>query len=195
MSNRSQGERGVSRDLVLDAAVALVDSDGLDRLSMRKLAAALGVEAMTFYHYLPNKAALLDGLVEWVLEHTTTVPAADGLPWDETLRRYAETLRTTLLGHPGVLPLFFSRPSGDPSDAEGGGTRPSCPQRRRVRPLAGSRHDQCPQHFRGRPRHGRGRDRRTQPAGQSRLSGRPGPARRGRPAARHPGGPPQPRRR
>jgi AcrR family transcriptional regulator len=115
MSGRSQGERaGLSRDLVLDAAVALVDSDGLDSLSMRKLAAALGVEAMTLYHYLPNKAALLDGLVEWVLEHTAAVPAADGLPWDETLRRYAETLRTTLLGHPGVLPLFFSRPAVTP---------------------------------------------------------------------------------
>ncbi len=115
MGSRSQGERaGLSRDLVLDAAVALVDSDGLDGLSMRKLGAALNVEAMTLYHYLPNKAALLDGLVEWVLEHTTTAPAADGLPWDETLRRYAETLRTTLLGHPGVLPLFFTRPAVTP---------------------------------------------------------------------------------
>ena len=112
MGGRSQGERaGLSRDLVLDTAVALVDRDGLDGLSMRKLGAALDVEAMTLYHYLPNKAALLDGLVEWVLEHASTVPAADGLPWDETLYRYAVTLRTTLLGHPGVLPLFFTRPA------------------------------------------------------------------------------------
>jgi AcrR family transcriptional regulator len=115
MGSRSQGERaGLSRDLVLDAAVALVDSDGLDRLSMRKLGAALDVEAMTLYHYLPNKAALLDGLVEWVLEHAASAPATDGLPWDETLRRYAGTLRTTLLGHPGVLPLFFTRPAVTP---------------------------------------------------------------------------------
>ena len=91
-----------------------MDSDGLDGLSMRKLGAALDVEAMTLYHYLPSKAALLDGLVEWVLEHATTAPAADGLPWDETLRRYAETLRATLLGHPGVLPLFFTRPAVTP---------------------------------------------------------------------------------
>jgi AcrR family transcriptional regulator len=114
VSSRSQGERaGLSRDLVLDAAVALVDSDGLDALSMRKLGAALDVEAMTLYHYVPNKAALLDGLVEWVLGHTAA-PAADELPWDETLRRFAQTLRATLLGHPGVLPLFFTRPAVTP---------------------------------------------------------------------------------
>lgn len=111
VQSRGQGERaGLSRDLVLGAAVVLVDSEGLEGLSMRKLGAALGVEAMTLYHYLPNKASLLDGLVEWVIEHTATGPAADGLPWDEALRRYAETLRTILLGHPGVLPLFFTRP-------------------------------------------------------------------------------------
>ena len=116
MASRGQGERaGLSRGLVLDAAVALVDSDGLDGLSMRRLGAALGVEAMTLYHYVPNKAALLDGLVEWVLDHSATASAPDdGLSWDRMLRRYAETLRTTLLGHPGVLPLFFTRPAVTP---------------------------------------------------------------------------------
>ena len=84
MASRGQGERaGLSRGLVLDAAVALVDSDGLDRLSMRRLGAALGVEAMTLYHYVPNKAALLDGLVEWVLQHSATASdLAGGLSWD-----------------------------------------------------------------------------------------------------------------
>ncbi len=116
MASRGQGERaGLSRGLVLDAAVALVDSEGLDGLSMRKLGAALGVEAMTLYHYLPNKAALLDGLVEWVVQHTATVPAlTDGLSWDQVLRDYAQTLRATLLAHPGVLPLFFTRPAVTP---------------------------------------------------------------------------------
>src|ERR1700729_4170712 len=93
----------------------MVDSDGLDGLSMRKLGAALGVEAMTVYHYVPNKAALLDGLVEWVMQQSAADPApADGLSWDQALRRFAETLRTTLLGHPGVLPLFFARPAVTP---------------------------------------------------------------------------------
>src|ERR1700760_1292935 len=82
---------------------------------MRRLGAVLGVEAMTLYHYVPNKAALLDGLVEWVVQHSATAPVlASGLPWDRALRRYAETLRTTLLSHPGVLPLFFPRPAVTP---------------------------------------------------------------------------------
>jgi AcrR family transcriptional regulator len=116
VASRGQGERaGLSRGLVLDAAVALVDSDGLDGLSMRKLGAALGVEAMTLYHYVPNKAALLDGLVEWVMQHSATAPAlADGLSWDQMLRRYAQTLRATLLSHPGILPLFFTHPAVTP---------------------------------------------------------------------------------
>ena len=120
MAGRGQGERaGLSRGLILDAAVALVDREGLDGLSMRKLGAALGVEAMTLYHYVPSKAALLDGLVEWVLQHSATPAAlADGPSWDRTLRRYAEALRTTLLGHPGVLPLFFTRPAVTPQSLQ-----------------------------------------------------------------------------
>jgi AcrR family transcriptional regulator len=115
MGKRTQGERaGLSRELVLDAAVGLVDRHGLDGLSMRKLGATLGVEAMTLYHYFPNKAALLDGLVEWVVDHTATVADADGSAWDQTLRRFAETFRETLLAHPGVLSLFFTRPAVTP---------------------------------------------------------------------------------
>src|ERR1700744_4631613 len=122
MASRGQGEHaGLSRERVLDAAVALVDSGGLDGLTMRKLGAALGVEAMTVYHYVPNKAALLDGLVEWVLGHSATASApADGLSWDRLLRRYGQTLRTTLLAHPGGLPLLFSRPAVTPQTLEAG---------------------------------------------------------------------------
>src|ERR1700753_2724570 len=120
MASRGQGKHaGRSRELVLDAAVALVDRDGLDGLSRRKLGAALGVEAMTVYHYVPNKAALLDGLVEWVLQHSGTASApADGLSWDRLLRRYGQTLRSTLLAHPGVLPLLLSRPAVTPQTLE-----------------------------------------------------------------------------
>ncbi|MGA8460610.1 MAG: TetR/AcrR family transcriptional regulator C-terminal domain-containing protein, partial [Streptosporangiaceae bacterium] len=48
-------------------------------------------------------------------QHTATVPAlTDGLSWDQVLRDYAQTLRATLLAHPGVLPLFFTRPAATP---------------------------------------------------------------------------------
>ncbi|WP_338930668.1 TetR/AcrR family transcriptional regulator C-terminal domain-containing protein [Streptomyces netropsis] len=111
---RTRGERaGLSRDSVLDAALELVDRDGLGALTMRGLGAELGVEAMTLYHYVPNKQALLGGLVERVF--TGALPwAEDGCPWRASLRAYAETLRTTLLRHPGVLPLVAGRPAVTP---------------------------------------------------------------------------------
>ena len=57
---RTRADRaGLSRAQVLDAALDLVDRDGVAALSMRRLGAELGVEAMTLYHYLPNKDACL----------------------------------------------------------------------------------------------------------------------------------------
>ena len=54
------------RDAVLDAAVRLADRDGLAALSMRSLARHLGIEAMSLYHHVANKEALLDGMVDVV---------------------------------------------------------------------------------------------------------------------------------
>ena len=90
----------MSRAQVLDAALSLVDRDGVAALSMRRLGAELGVEAMTLYHYLPNKDAVLDGLVERVMAEAET-GLADG-PWDQALTSYARSLRATLLRHPGA---------------------------------------------------------------------------------------------
>jgi AcrR family transcriptional regulator len=57
----------LSRDRVLQAAVDLADRDGIDALTMRNLAADLGVEAMSLYHHVANKEAILDGVVEVVV--------------------------------------------------------------------------------------------------------------------------------
>jgi AcrR family transcriptional regulator len=79
---------------VLDAALAYLDEHGLPALSMRKLGARLGVEAMTLYHYVPNKDALLDGLVDRVMEVALGglgEPApGDWTPW---MRQFAHSLR------------------------------------------------------------------------------------------------------
>ncbi|MFJ9693714.1 TetR/AcrR family transcriptional regulator C-terminal domain-containing protein [Kitasatospora sp. NPDC101183] len=114
-ARRGRGERaGLSRQQVLDAALALVDRDGLKGLTMRSLGEHLGVEAMTLYHYVPNKDALLDGLVELVF--TAATPAIDGAAdWRTALRAYATALREGLLRHPAVLPLATSRPAVTPA--------------------------------------------------------------------------------
>ncbi|MEV7182087.1 TetR/AcrR family transcriptional regulator C-terminal domain-containing protein [Kitasatospora sp. NPDC093679] len=102
---------GLTREKVLNAALDLADRDGVEKLSMRRLGAELGVEAMTLYHYVPNKAALLDGLVERVV--TAVRPELDGPAdaWPERLRDFAAAFRAELLRHPGVIVLVATRPA------------------------------------------------------------------------------------
>jgi TetR/AcrR family transcriptional regulator, tetracycline repressor protein len=99
----------LTRDRILDAALDLVDRNGLAALSMRRLGTELGVEGMALYHYVPSKDALLDGMVERVVGMAQTTPAA-GQPWREMLRDFAFSYRSALLRHPGVLPLVATRP-------------------------------------------------------------------------------------
>ena len=112
-SKRIRGERaGLTRDQIIDATLELVDGGGLSALTMRRLATEMGVEAMTLYHYFPNKAALVDGIVERMF--TTIPPVAENADWCLYLRGYAGALRETLLRHPGVLPVIV-RPAVTPA--------------------------------------------------------------------------------
>jgi TetR/AcrR family tetracycline transcriptional repressor len=119
MADRRTGPKaGLSRERVLDAALEFLDSHGLPALSMRKLGAYLGVEAMTLYYYVPSKDVLLDGLVDRVLElaFTGLAEPAAGQPgsWVPSMRQFAHSLRAALLAHPGVLPLAATRPVNSP---------------------------------------------------------------------------------
>jgi predicted RNase H-like nuclease/AcrR family transcriptional regulator len=103
---------GLTRDAVVAAAVALADADGLTALSMRALAARLGVEAMSLYHHVPNKEALLDAMVDVVFGEFHT-PAATG-PWREELRRRSSSARAVLLRHRWGVGLMDSRRTPGP---------------------------------------------------------------------------------
>lgn len=98
----------LSRQRVLEAALALVDTEGLDALSMRKLGAELGVEAMSVYKHVKGKDALLDGIVEqlWT-EVGHAVPKTTD--WTEQLRSFARAVRAMMHRHPQATPLLFSR--------------------------------------------------------------------------------------
>lgn len=102
------GHVGLSREKVLDAALDLVDQVGTAGLTMRKLGAALGVEAMTLYYYVPSKDALFAGLVERTATRTFAVDPAAG--WQAMVREFAGAFRRELLRHPGVVPLAATRP-------------------------------------------------------------------------------------
>jgi AcrR family transcriptional regulator len=98
----------LSRTRVLQCALDLVDREGVDALSMRRLGNELGVEAMSLYHHVSNKEAILDGLVEAVHDELGLEELGTG-PWDETLRTMARALRSTVLRHPNALPIVIGR--------------------------------------------------------------------------------------
>ena len=110
MPGRPGHSVGLTRAGILRAALALADREGLKALSMRRLGAELGVEAMTIYHHVPNKDALLDGLVEQLVAQIAP-PTFEAVTWQEGLRDYARELRSTLLAHANVVPLVASRPA------------------------------------------------------------------------------------
>jgi AcrR family transcriptional regulator len=117
MSDSSESKRpraSLDRHAVLREALLLVDEHGLNALNMRALARRLGVEAMTLYYHVRNRAAILDGLIELVLGDVETPPL--DRPWPDRLRELARSYRSVLLRHPNVMPLlatsFPATPSG-----------------------------------------------------------------------------------
>src|SRR5580658_35435 len=102
----------ITRDVVLAAALELIDRDGVDGLSMRRLARALGRDPMILYRHASNKAALLDGVAEAVLAQLK-VDSADP-DWVGQLRAVARDYRRLALAHPHVVPLLVTRPLATP---------------------------------------------------------------------------------
>lgn len=102
----------LTRERVLDAALVLADTLGLEAFTIRRLAAALEVKPMTIYHYLPSKDAIVDGMVERVFGEIDLPP--DYLPWTDALRIRCLSARHTLNRHPWAAPLMESRTSPGP---------------------------------------------------------------------------------
>lgn len=103
----------LSRDRVIDAASRVADASGLAGVSMRSVGRELGVEAMSLYHHVSSKDALLDGLADWVFERVDT-PSASG-PWRAEMESRAHSARTVLFAHPWGLRLIESRRSPGPA--------------------------------------------------------------------------------
>lgn len=97
--------RPLSCERIVGAALDLVDANCLAQLSMRRLGAELGVEAMSLYRYFPSKALLLDALVCRVLSDLQ-LPEADDADWEPAVRNFARSLRTVARRHPDLLPLL-----------------------------------------------------------------------------------------
>jgi TetR/AcrR family tetracycline transcriptional repressor len=116
----SKGDGGLTpratltAEAIVNAALAFIDEQGLEQLSMRKLGARLGVEAMTLYHHVPSKEALLDRLVERVIIRADFLEADQTLGWRERLERFARRYRAILTERPNLVPLIATRPVRSP---------------------------------------------------------------------------------
>jgi AcrR family transcriptional regulator len=97
----------LTRESVLAAAVQLADAAGVEALTMRKLADKLGVEAMSIYHHVPNKEAILTGLVDNVFAEIELPTTAEG--WRVSMRTRALSARDVLVRHPWAVGLMDSR--------------------------------------------------------------------------------------
>jgi AcrR family transcriptional regulator len=110
----------LTRSRIAEAALAIVDRDGLDALSMRRLGAELGVEGMAIYRHFPNKAAVLAGVVDALLAELV-IPPPSHVPWPEVFREVSRAYRALLLRHPHAIPLLAALPLTDPAAARAAG--------------------------------------------------------------------------
>ena len=113
MARKRKTRTPLSRERVLQAALALADAEGIGSLTMRKLAQALRVEAMSLYNHVKNKDDILDGLVD-IVASEIEVPTIGG-DWKMAMRRRALSAHEVLLRHPWATMLLVSRANVGPA--------------------------------------------------------------------------------
>lgn len=102
---------------VVQAALRLIDDEGVAALTMRRLGQELGVEAMSLYVHVRGREDLLEGVVDAVVDNLFVDPEAQRLDadtWQDYLARVARASRRCALDHPHVFPLVATRPPGAP---------------------------------------------------------------------------------
>lgn len=104
----------LTKGRVLKAAVALADLNGIDSVTMRRLAEELGAGAMSLYYYVPNKDALLSGMVDLVFSEVE-LPSSEG-DWKAALRRRAISTRDALRRHPWAVGRMEATTAPGPND-------------------------------------------------------------------------------
>ncbi len=114
MSNERPPKPPLTRDRVLAAAVELADEIGIEALTIRRLASALGVGPMSIYHHVPSKEEIVDGMVDLVYAEISLPP--EDLEWKAAMRVRCTSAREVLARHPWASPLMESRMSPGPAN-------------------------------------------------------------------------------
>jgi AcrR family transcriptional regulator len=107
----------LSRDGIVSAGIALADRDGLEGLSMRRLAQELGVDAMSIYYYVNDKNGLLAAMADAVVAEIAPVPetSSGSASWTEELRALVKAARHAMVRHPWTARVLEGRESPTPS--------------------------------------------------------------------------------
>ena len=103
-ANEARSREPLTRDRVIEAALRVMDEEGLEAVSMRRVAREVGVEAMSLYHHVEDKEDLLDGICEHIMAGFEFPDPADD--WAENCKRGARAWRRLLQAHPAVMRLF-----------------------------------------------------------------------------------------
>jgi AcrR family transcriptional regulator len=107
--HRKVAAQTLTKSLIATEALALIDAEGLDAFSTRKLGARLGVEAMALYHHFPSKH-LLTAEIAATLRAQIPLPPPD-LGWRSWLGQAARNWRAMALAHPNAVPLLVAHPA------------------------------------------------------------------------------------
>ncbi|GAA2821058.1 TetR/AcrR family transcriptional regulator C-terminal domain-containing protein [Kitasatospora sp. CM 4170] len=105
----------LSRERIITAALRLVDAEGLDALSTRRLATELSVSGPSLYNHFGTKDELLDAVVDSVMGEVDLSMFTPGAPWPEALRAWARSYRAALAAHPNVVPVLAQGPGRRPN--------------------------------------------------------------------------------
>jgi AcrR family transcriptional regulator len=113
-TDERRSQAGLSVDRIARAAIALADADGLQALSMRRVADALGVGTMSLYTHVPGKAELLDVMLDMALGETERPEDSPG-PWRARLEQVARENWALFRRHPWILQVATARPPLGPN--------------------------------------------------------------------------------
>jgi AcrR family transcriptional regulator len=98
----------LTRARIVTTALDLADREGLGAVTLRRLAARLGVHVTSLYNHVPTKEAVLDGMVEGLVVEARLPTGTLG--WEEWIRRFAAAIRAVAHAHPGAFEAFHHRP-------------------------------------------------------------------------------------
>lgn len=106
---------GLSRARIVMTAIELADRDGLEAVTLRRLAAELGVHVTSLYNHVATKEAVLDGMMEQMVAEASLPTSA--IAWEDWVRQFASSIRAIARRHPGAFDVFHHRPVQGPDAA------------------------------------------------------------------------------